>query len=1205
MSFTIYTVSDPASLGYALNAMALVFGHESWVASAIKSGLMFSLLFILGKGVLQNGLRLDQMFLQLLIIWAAFIPRTTVVVEQFENAAAPRVIDNIPYAIALPASAAGAFALFMTEKIELAISGVNQNYISVTGADHPFSPVKVLMSVAVCASDPLKCADPNVVETIRMAARYCAKSQTVDFAKTQDSLKALAVTFDPGRKTVIYNDSAPFVPGIGGGKEATCEDAQFYLSNYLTCSSLEDINYGPQPSSSMGNCKPHLYKIIGESGHMAKGNRYASNSGSNLPAMTANDVVALLNRTSDNLAKLETSQLANVMMYSIVDAQVRQAGNPLGQAVTVQRDMTLFKWAQDESMAAMLQATVAPKFMDVLFFIFVAATPIVMFIVAANPASGVKVAASYLLFGMWTQSWIPMMAIAMGWYQVELDTFPRPGGSGTELTPEYLAAYMRHVMTSTVAVSNMMTNAPFIMFAIMSGSMMAVGNMMNRMLPKSNEEMVKKVFGDERDPTPQRQAAMIANGGDVAAGGQNIGGGRVMGNVAGALGASDFDVSANSSIAAATTAAETNAMARMRTRVDQTTNGLLRSIGLGTSHQSGQQGEFGTGGGTQNRSGTGNNGESGVGVTHTTEVGSGREARSGSAFRTQEVARAGAKMAAAFKAGADGAALLAKENTANNPEAAAFFAKHGKELEGLAAQAAALKDKPDERAAAAIAARASQLAFEQAQFEGAQQAKGKSISLGDLADVALGLASLHPGVRAGRLALGAGGALKALMGAKGAKVPSPKSPSKGGPSVGVGGDLGGAATLEQSGGQGASLVAKEADANQENRKLTATGTQGVDNTHGRTARVNNTGGATTTGTDKWELSDNFTQMYADAQQSSYQLQQTRQMAAGIGLGTNSGFKWGQVAQQYGDVTKSGSVGEAVQAMNRLLSPIVGGDPKFAEKLFNAAVNEHRKSGNTLNPDQAVAVAAGNMLREMSNSQDPAQALQAHQGFHRIAQAAGVNTGFDSKKWDDLVKNVQAQELKRTTGIAENNSAVDLQTGPVSDMLSPEARAEMFAKVAAQKGVAAGVISKAQELLKGYQAEAGKDRATPAANDTSIAPKATGVTPSAVVRHNKNYKDGAEDLSLIPTANKNANYVDQMFGSGATSVLQQGLSKEEFKVLGDAGLLSSGGGGGRTTTPVTTGGGANVTAPGGGGSNPKAPGPLGAGGPKKVIPASGK
>jgi len=206
MSFTIYTVSDPASVGAALTSMAMFFGQDSWVGSALKTALLISLLLILAKGVMREGLRLDVMLLQLLAVTIAFLPKTTVTIEQFDNAAPPRVVDGVPYAIAIPGSIAGAFALYMTQKIETVMTGVDGNYISVSGGMGPFTPAQILLSYTACASDPLSCMDRNLAETLRLAARYCGGPQLsgAKFGTVQSVFNEFATGLYDDGMTIIY-----------------------------------------------------------------------------------------------------------------------------------------------------------------------------------------------------------------------------------------------------------------------------------------------------------------------------------------------------------------------------------------------------------------------------------------------------------------------------------------------------------------------------------------------------------------------------------------------------------------------------------------------------------------------------------------------------------------------------------------------------------------------------------------------------------------------------------------------------------------------------------------------------------------------------------------------------------------------------------------------------------------------------------------
>ena len=471
MSLTIYTVSDPATIGGALQAMAMFFGQEDWVGTAIKTGLMLSLIFILAQGVTRNGLRLDVMLVQLIVVWAMFMPKTTVTVEQFDNAAPPRVVDNIPYAIALPATVAGAFALYMTRNIEATMVNVDGDYLSISGASHPFNPARALMAITMCPSDPMGCADQNLVETMRLAARFCTNGEfaNIKFSAEPNVLDAFASKMTLDAQVIIYDKSNPYIPGGGGGRVASCAESAQYLRDIATM----EKNGAGIISTSMGGLAAR--SEVKKYGAIARAEDNQTRSW--------DEALQDINKLRDANSKMDSLAFANVTLYSLADAMKTNANAPIDQAITIRRDSGLFEWAKAESTQSMLVSTTAPKFMDILFFVFIASTPIVMFVVAANPTGGLKVAGSYALFGMWTQSWIPMMAIIMSWYQGEIKNISSP----LQFTPEYMAFFMRHVYTSTIAASNMMQQAPYIMFAIMTGSMMAMSGLVSKAMPSGGK----------------------------------------------------------------------------------------------------------------------------------------------------------------------------------------------------------------------------------------------------------------------------------------------------------------------------------------------------------------------------------------------------------------------------------------------------------------------------------------------------------------------------------------------------------------------------------------------------------------------------------------------------------------------------------------------------------------------------------------------
>lgn len=474
MAFTIYTISDPVVIGSAMTSMAMFFGQESLVGSIVKTGLLISLLFILGQTVVQKGLRLDVILIQLIVVWVVFLPKTTVNIEQFDNSAPPRVVDNVPYAIALPATLAGSFALMMTNRIEQVMVNVNGDYLSVSGDVHPFSPARVLMSFAACPLEPLGCLSQNLVETMRLAVRYCSgpSLSKAEFANQRYVLKALSETLTETGSTVIYDDGNPYVTGGGGGRAASCSEAASYLRNYEDSVGNGSSNEVTETIKNLAN-KAEI-----------KQNKAVIRDDGTIDYDTA---MGMINKLTDSSSRIDTRSVFNIMTYSMADSLKYVGHTPIDQPISIMRDSGLFNWAKSEASQSMMVSTTAPKFMDVLFFIFIASTPIVMFMLAANPQSGVKVAVSYIVFGLWTQSWIPMMAIITSWYQRDILSIPAPiPPLGEPLSPAYMAMMMRQTMTSTIAAGNMIQNAPYLMFAILTGSMFAMSSMISKAVPSGS-----------------------------------------------------------------------------------------------------------------------------------------------------------------------------------------------------------------------------------------------------------------------------------------------------------------------------------------------------------------------------------------------------------------------------------------------------------------------------------------------------------------------------------------------------------------------------------------------------------------------------------------------------------------------------------------------------------------------------------------------
>lgn len=115
----IYTLGDIDAYYAALNGVAMMFDDtgnpatESGLVTqknGVRSlgpimaiGLLVSLLLIAMSGIMRQELRLDQLLVSVIMAYAMFIPRTTVLLEDVYSGQV-KTIANIPYGIALPSA---------------------------------------------------------------------------------------------------------------------------------------------------------------------------------------------------------------------------------------------------------------------------------------------------------------------------------------------------------------------------------------------------------------------------------------------------------------------------------------------------------------------------------------------------------------------------------------------------------------------------------------------------------------------------------------------------------------------------------------------------------------------------------------------------------------------------------------------------------------------------------------------------------------------------------------------------------------------------------------------------------------------------------------------------------------------------------------------------------------------------------------------
>lgn len=1089
--YTIYTVGDPSTISDALTAMSLFFGQESWVASLLQAGLMISLLLILAKGATRDGLRLDIIFIQMLAIWAAFIPKTTVVVEQFSNEAPAVTVSKVPYAIAIPASLAGAFAYYMTDKIETSVSSVD-NYFSVTSGENPFTPAKMLLSFAACPQDPLMCIDQNLAETMRNAARYCSGGDlaNVRFERVGNVLEAFANTMTETGQTIVYTSEHPYRSGGGAGEAKSCSDAKDYLLGISN--SIKENNFGPFEPAVLGRLN---YASI----NRYKANDRAIETGANV---NVDDSLSLINRVADNIGKIDYVALTNVMTYSIAQSLKQNAANPIDQQVFINRDRSLFEWAQNEANDAMLVSASAPEFMDILFFIFIASTPLVMFVVASNPMSGIKVAGSYILFGIWTQSWIPMMAIVMAWYQNEIQKFLPPVGN--IMTVEYMANLMRHVVTSTIAAGNMIKNAPYMTFAILAGSMFALSNMISRAMPSSEGSPASNEGGQTLGATTKGgSSSQMANGtlwrmqaamgGMAALSSGSLGTAPITGDVANELGSSaqtySFDAGINRGLEAVRQKSSQSMAQSMRslTQAFNTMFGIESGGGVST------QGGIETSGGTSTIGTDGRN----AGVSSKDARGNSATVRTGASSENSLTTSQGIRASL-------GAILPLFEGAKDKLEEVANNGSTQNERENAARAAADMgtvinEMKANTGDAKAVAATGEKFAKIAAEHD--SKAKKDGFKIIDF--IKKGFDSFSD-----------------------ASV-----------NLGVVGSFG--ADASQKDGQSAELGTENKNANETSLNKDRDAGLHTDVKFQNGAFFRQTGEFSRRGSEVLQALTQaqnalqFSRSVTDIESSANKL------LASIGAKGGVNLNQADVAQRYGYVAtinnggRNVSLGEAKDEIIQSVAGVFGGNgvalENFQSRMNAEAARLSQNNQLGMNNSQIAAAAALGALGDMMRGDNVAVATQAMAGVARIADMAGMNPGVNSTELAKLGRELN-DRIVRTENYADGMlNYVSTEVPSKGEILHDMDGVKQEAK--RRMGAGSVMVASGRDDANAYKDKAqlfGDEMMGKYIKEGAIAIGPTGqITPDQADK----YMDATNRQGVITTDGSGVNYVQGGSGSG--------------------------------------------------------------------------
>jgi len=474
MALTIYTLGDIPTFTAVLNGVAMLFqqgfmtGPGLGLGAAAGVGLLVTLaLLLIGAPISMlkgggGGTGNWAMLLVLVMVYSVGTRPVTIQVEDYYTGTATTVA-NVPFAVAVPGAIISLVTRSIANNMETAFSGVDGNYIALS-SDGFASPLQLMLSMRG-GKYGLPDADPYLTANIKVFVLDCvAGSSTFDpnaFAKQNIpginnpiSYITSPAVYANGL-TVIYSTVNP--AGIGDSCADAAVNIQNSTTNFVATGTAAPIsgylNANMNKRASPNTAVPNIYSaddISALYGNMIQGVWGSS--------MTAQDfmITAL---TSAQISDSYNCAVANSSM-----ATYNQCTMTITQAME--------QWKIDSAGSATVFTKSMVPAMNILLAMFFGFSPIMFIFAMMTGTHGLGILTKYLLFGLWSQTWLPFAVVInyIGQIMVKNEFLRLAAAAPNGLNPATVPAFYDMLSLKFGIISEMLASVPLISMALLTGS---------------------------------------------------------------------------------------------------------------------------------------------------------------------------------------------------------------------------------------------------------------------------------------------------------------------------------------------------------------------------------------------------------------------------------------------------------------------------------------------------------------------------------------------------------------------------------------------------------------------------------------------------------------------------------------------------------------------------------------------------------------
>jgi uncharacterized protein YcbK (DUF882 family) len=382
-SFEIYSIGDAFYLTRVLNAVAAMSGTADMRALAGVGFLVGVIITMLQSAFQAKAPQFQVFFLSLVIYMAMFGPSVTVTVEDVFTGDT-YVVDNVPLGVAAVGSGVSRLGYGITGLFETAFASPSSS--TVTGSGY-VAPLTLLQDVR------------KYTRTLAAlgTANYPDGNQRSDVARSVTNYLKHCPLYEIDRGTRGWNElmnargwanayaSNELMPTTllylnGGTEELTCRAAWVALSDYIT-THLED-GLADALAAATGRAPDTFLSDLNDALDLIAGGGLDARDYMIQSAFVPLLIQAHANKSAD---LLDWGQAA----------MISQSGQ--------QRNS---QWAAEQVLFSRYVHPIMTFFEAFMF----AASPLMVFAIGLGPM-GIKVISRYLVFGLWIQLWMPVLAI--------------------------------------------------------------------------------------------------------------------------------------------------------------------------------------------------------------------------------------------------------------------------------------------------------------------------------------------------------------------------------------------------------------------------------------------------------------------------------------------------------------------------------------------------------------------------------------------------------------------------------------------------------------------------------------------------------------------------------------------------------------------------------------------------------------------------